>query len=342
MGLLDVNMPMLYGEGKKAFHRLQLEIIRSSNDQSIFSWEFRSLDGRIGSILADDPSAFEDCSGVNLISHDELVKKFPNLPSTNAEHFDVFPITNRGIQIWMLLRRYRNSNSVFQAYLPCLRGYVGVVSIDLVLWNSNYYRYPSTLDAALEDSPPEFHQVYLQYQDTSNHTVTFDIDDSRIIENGFTCTHVKPENLTGNTLTLTNTSPFCVKTYSEERGNGLFEVDFGQCLGLDWVHLDVVRNPKPWIDGALKVQVPGGALSMANAPSQVDSSGRRLWVGHLRLPGSTWIVRIYRIAWERSKVRLRMEVFESPHFQYDLNKWNAYDVEVSDFLVHVDYYHDHS
>ena len=38
MGLLDVNMPMLYGEGKKAFHRLQLEIIRSSNDQSIFAW----------------------------------------------------------------------------------------------------------------------------------------------------------------------------------------------------------------------------------------------------------------------------------------------------------------
>ncbi|KIM63845.1 hypothetical protein SCLCIDRAFT_116621, partial [Scleroderma citrinum Foug A] len=38
MGLLDVNMPMLYGEGKKAFHRLQLEIIRTSNDQSIFAW----------------------------------------------------------------------------------------------------------------------------------------------------------------------------------------------------------------------------------------------------------------------------------------------------------------
>jgi len=36
MGLLDVNMPMVYGEGKKAFHRLQLEIIRASNDQSIF------------------------------------------------------------------------------------------------------------------------------------------------------------------------------------------------------------------------------------------------------------------------------------------------------------------
>ena len=38
LGLLDINMPMLYGEGRKAFHRLQLEIIRASNDQSIFAW----------------------------------------------------------------------------------------------------------------------------------------------------------------------------------------------------------------------------------------------------------------------------------------------------------------
>ncbi|KIK15090.1 hypothetical protein PISMIDRAFT_115816, partial [Pisolithus microcarpus 441] len=38
MGLFGVNMPMLYGEGKMAFHRLQLEIIRMSSDQSIFAW----------------------------------------------------------------------------------------------------------------------------------------------------------------------------------------------------------------------------------------------------------------------------------------------------------------
>lgn len=36
MGLFDVNMPLLYGEGKKAFARLQLEIIKSSDDESIF------------------------------------------------------------------------------------------------------------------------------------------------------------------------------------------------------------------------------------------------------------------------------------------------------------------
>ncbi|KAI6041053.1 heterokaryon incompatibility protein-domain-containing protein, partial [Pisolithus marmoratus] len=38
LGLLGVHMPMLYGEGKNAFRRLQLEIIRTSNDQSIFAW----------------------------------------------------------------------------------------------------------------------------------------------------------------------------------------------------------------------------------------------------------------------------------------------------------------
>ncbi|KAI5981745.1 heterokaryon incompatibility protein-domain-containing protein, partial [Pisolithus albus] len=41
MGLFGVNMPMLYGEGKKAFRRLQLEIIREYCDQSIFAWNPR-------------------------------------------------------------------------------------------------------------------------------------------------------------------------------------------------------------------------------------------------------------------------------------------------------------
>ncbi|KAF2822684.1 hypothetical protein CC86DRAFT_448373 [Ophiobolus disseminans] len=39
LGLLQVNMPMLYGEGHRAFHRLQLEIIQQTNEHSIFAWE---------------------------------------------------------------------------------------------------------------------------------------------------------------------------------------------------------------------------------------------------------------------------------------------------------------
>ena len=77
MGLFDVNMPMLYGEGKKAFHRLQLEIICTSNDQSIFAWEYMMAeDDRIGSILADDPSNFVDCSDLELMGRDGFIKNF--------------------------------------------------------------------------------------------------------------------------------------------------------------------------------------------------------------------------------------------------------------------------
>ena len=39
MGLFNVNMPLLYGEGEKAFVRLQEEILKDSSDQSIFAWE---------------------------------------------------------------------------------------------------------------------------------------------------------------------------------------------------------------------------------------------------------------------------------------------------------------
>jgi len=39
LGLFDLNMPMLHGEGKKAFRRLQEEIIKVSQDLSIFAWD---------------------------------------------------------------------------------------------------------------------------------------------------------------------------------------------------------------------------------------------------------------------------------------------------------------
>lgn len=38
LGIFGVNMPLLYGEGQRAFLRLQEEIIKSSTDQSIFVW----------------------------------------------------------------------------------------------------------------------------------------------------------------------------------------------------------------------------------------------------------------------------------------------------------------
>lgn len=42
LGIFDVNMPMLYGESDKAFLRLQEEICKVSDDQSIFAWRQKS------------------------------------------------------------------------------------------------------------------------------------------------------------------------------------------------------------------------------------------------------------------------------------------------------------
>jgi hypothetical protein len=66
LGLFDVNMPLLYGEGDKAFLRLQEEIMKESNDQSILAWDATSNDQRIEVMggLAGSPSQFH--AGANI------------------------------------------------------------------------------------------------------------------------------------------------------------------------------------------------------------------------------------------------------------------------------------
>jgi len=38
LGIFNVHMPLIYGEGNKAFMRLQLELLALSNEQTIFAW----------------------------------------------------------------------------------------------------------------------------------------------------------------------------------------------------------------------------------------------------------------------------------------------------------------
>ena len=85
LGLFDISMPMLYGEGDKAFIRLQEEIIREYDDQSIFAWDSTDIPlsvDKIG-VLATHPSMFRD--GVNLEAR----------PSIG----EPLVITNRGIRM---------------------------------------------------------------------------------------------------------------------------------------------------------------------------------------------------------------------------------------------------
>lgn len=58
LGLFDVNMPLLYGEGTKAFLRLQEEIVRNIDDHTIFAWRRSTFSPLCVGMFADSPEAF--------------------------------------------------------------------------------------------------------------------------------------------------------------------------------------------------------------------------------------------------------------------------------------------
>lgn len=82
MGIFAVNMPMLYGEGSRAFQRLQEEILRSTDDESIFAWiDKNAKDDDLHGLLADDPEKFENSGNIGPLP-DQHAERKP-LQSTN-------------------------------------------------------------------------------------------------------------------------------------------------------------------------------------------------------------------------------------------------------------------
>ena len=184
MGLLGMNMLMLYEEGKTVFHCLQLEIIHTSNNQSIFAWGCDKTLLCTGSVLASDLSCFKGCSHLELLDYKKFIKSLDEcflgkgLPSIREDHFGVFPIMNHGIQIWMPLCHYCDPETIFKAYLPCRDQGWPVVTIDLAFWDFNYYRHSLTVDKFPAIGSLDFWQIFLRYQDAPNHDMRFKIDDS--------------------------------------------------------------------------------------------------------------------------------------------------------------------
>ena len=95
LGIFDVNMALLYGEGSRAFQRLQQAIIQQNDDESIFAWglalsehECAEANAVQGSVLADHPDSFALSGNVMPIASfmDVLGR---NKPPTQ--------VTNRGI-----------------------------------------------------------------------------------------------------------------------------------------------------------------------------------------------------------------------------------------------------
>ncbi|TRX92858.1 hypothetical protein FHL15_006264 [Xylaria flabelliformis] len=106
MGIFSVNMPMLYGEGaEKAFLRLQEEIMRESDDQSLFAWidQSSSPEARFG-LLAPSPSNFLYSNSI--------------VPYEDYEPRSPYAMTNRGLRIELHLTAIKDGQYVAAVDCP--------------------------------------------------------------------------------------------------------------------------------------------------------------------------------------------------------------------------------
>ena len=352
LGLLDVNMPMLYGEGKKAFRRLQLEIIRISNDQSIFAWDYQGEKGRTCSILADDPSFFRNCSEMELIHDLDKFKQMhkndmeePPSKDINDDQFGVFPITNRGIQILLLLRCLDDFDSVFEARLPCCSSPSGPsVTIKLISSKRNYYRHFTSVESEVSrERTLRFKNVTLRYQDMLC-SATFEIDDNGMTKRGFNyCGTYRAsrlaEKLAEKTIMLTNTDPLCVEVYSDHQANLHLAVGYGEFFGQHWIHLncEVSAGQSSWKDYAEEQYMKMLDSGQTYAKHMIDACPRneryhRLLVKHTSLPGSARTVQTCCVTWKSSKTcTVKINVFHG-FCRVPVNKWVGFDTDVGGFM----------
>ncbi|KAJ4286648.1 hypothetical protein N0V88_007939 [Collariella sp. IMI 366227] len=116
MGLFGINMPIIYGEGENAFLRLQREIIKRSNDHSIFAW---------GALGRGPPFPHHYHPDFDNLSYDEMIgvttvlAKSPHdfagmehtITSPPSSHrTTAYTMTNAGLHITLPLVRTSTSN----------------------------------------------------------------------------------------------------------------------------------------------------------------------------------------------------------------------------------------
>ncbi|KAI6020584.1 heterokaryon incompatibility protein-domain-containing protein [Pisolithus marmoratus] len=271
MGLFGVKMPMLYGEGKNAFRRLLLEIIKETSDHSIFAWGIDPFSlgprmPRTGSVLAEDPSNFQFCDNIRKVEPDEFVhelvkyvdksklnkpRRFDLLGRNRRAHrrklvalrdaacsqqFGTFTVSNTGIQVWLPVISLPDSPSHYRAILPCT-GSGTLVTVDLVSSGTSFDRIPyshTTLKAY-----PEFKTLHLtHHQDVNEKRRRFTLDDKHASYYGFSRCGAHPHEFRGNAVTLSSlTDGLVVIVYANDDARSRFAVGLGYYRGQGWVHV---------------------------------------------------------------------------------------------------------
>ncbi|KAI0479795.1 HET domain-containing protein [Xylaria cf. heliscus] len=93
LGIFQVNMPMLYGEGMRAFQRLQEEIIKTSTDMSLFCWRAKYDEPKYRGLLAHSPVEFASYYDTTLRSRNAIISR------TSVGEEKEYSVTNKGIRI---------------------------------------------------------------------------------------------------------------------------------------------------------------------------------------------------------------------------------------------------
>lgn len=141
LGIFDVNMPLLYGEGKRAFTRLQEEIMKISDDQSLFAWGLPDTCSTIQELLASFPQPkLKDMHGLFAdspadFSHTDRVQVLKDLHTT-------FPamVTNSGVRIELQVFQVPQSQLQFAAIYCTLKGWFKhYLAFPMIRWNSRWY-----------------------------------------------------------------------------------------------------------------------------------------------------------------------------------------------------------
>ncbi|CAK7235668.1 hypothetical protein SCUCBS95973_009345 [Sporothrix curviconia] len=124
LGIFGIHMPVLYGEGDRAFVRLQEELLKSVDDQSLFAWkEDDSLD-----YYRDDYGNSFRCWGLlaRVPAEFRVAKSVARFRDTRSQRPAIQLSTSRGIQTTFLMCRDRSysSGDLFLAVLDCHVGRV--------------------------------------------------------------------------------------------------------------------------------------------------------------------------------------------------------------------------